>query len=213
MSETLRTVVFCDFDGTITSEETFVAMLKYFTPEVSARVMPELYQLRMTLRQGVREMLQSIPSSRYQEIIDFSRTKDIRPGFGELLDYLDSENIPFVVVSGGLRIMVETVLAEWKQRVKDIYAVDVNTDGEYFQVFSPMEGETELVDKVKVMQLYKPVRTIAIGDSVTDLNMGMQADLVFARDRLAKYLTERGKSFIPWENFFDILQVLKSGNF
>ncbi len=213
MSVPLKTVVFCDFDGTITSEENFVAMLKQFTPQVANRVMPELYHLRMTVRQGVREMLESIPSSCYQEIIDFARHKGIRPGFGELLDYLDSENMPFVVVSGGLRIMVETILGEWQKRVKDIYAVDVHTDGEYFQVFSPMEGETELVDKVKVMQGYAPVRTIAIGDSVTDLNMGMQADLVFARDRLAEYLTERGKSFIPWENFFDVLQVLKSGDF
>lgn len=61
----MKRIVFCDFDGTITAEETFVAMLDRFTPEVSARILPELYTKRLTLREGVRQMLESIPSSSY----------------------------------------------------------------------------------------------------------------------------------------------------
>lgn len=203
-----KSVVFCDFDGSITAEETFVAMLKQFAPEVSAQVMPEIYAMRMTLREGVRKMLEAIPSERYPEIIEFSQTKQIRPGFVELLDFLDAEAVPFVVVSGGIRIMVETVLGELVNRVEAIYAVDVGVEGDFLQVSSEFEGDTELMAKVQVMNLYDVSEKIAIGDSVTDLNMGLEASLVFARDRLARYLDERQKSYILWDDFFDVRQYL-----
>ena len=205
-----KKIIFCDFDGTITAEETFVGMLKHFTPELSAKLMPEMYQLRLTLRQGVRQLLESIPSKKYREILEYSSTKKIRAGFVEMLDYLDSQNIPFIVVSGGLRGMVETVLGPLKNRVQAIYAVDIDTSSEYLQVKSEFEAGNELVSKVSVMEKHPTEQTIAIGDSVTDLNMAMEAALVFARDRLSHYLNERQKPYIPWDNFFDIRNYLNN---
>lgn len=200
----MKRVVFCDFDGTITSEETFVAVLKQFTPELSAQIIPEIYALRLTLREGVRQMLESIPSKRYPEILDYVRTAPIRPGWAELLDFLEAEGVPLVVVSGGLRGMVETVLGEKVQRVHAIYAIDVDTSYPYLRVQSDFEDGTELVSKVRVMQQYPADEVVAIGDSVTDLNMALTAPVVFARDRLVQYLEERHKPYIPWNDFFDV---------
>ena len=95
------------------------------------------------------------------------------------------------------------MLGELIERIHAIYAIDVDTSSSYLRVLSSYEGETELVDKVKVMELY-PADAIAIGDSVTDLNMASSAPIVFARDRLAQYLDERNKQYIPWNNFFDV---------
>ncbi len=200
----MKRIVFCDFDGTITAQETFVAVLKKFAPELAAELIPQMYSLKLTLRDGVRQILESIPSSRLPEIIDFTRTQPMRAGLPELLDFLDSQHVPFIVVSGGLRLMVEAVLGELVQRIHAIHAIDVDTSSSYLRVVSTYEGETELVDKVKVMELYPADAKIAIGDSVTDLNMASSAPIVFARDRLAQYLDERNKQYIPWNNFFDV---------
>ena len=207
--------MFCDFDGTITAEETFVGMLKQFTPELSNQLMPEMYARRLTLREGVRQLLESIPSVRYSEILDYAKPKLIRPGLVELLDFLDAEGVPFVVVSGGLRGMVETVLNQAStgipsllERVAAIYAVDVDTTGEFLQVQSEFEGGTELVSKVKVMAQHPAEEQIAIGDSVTDLEMSLYAPVVFARDRLIQYLDEHNRPYIPWNDFFDIGEQL-----
>ncbi|MGC9526941.1 MAG: HAD-IB family phosphatase [Limnospira sp.] len=200
----MKPVVFCDFDGTITAEETFVAMLKQFAPELSAEILPKLYTREMTLREGVRQILESIPAAAYPEIVEFSRTKAIRPGLVELIDFLDRRAVPFVVVSGGIRIMVETVLGELTERVEAIYAVDLEVGEPYLRVHSDFEGETELMAKVQVMELYEGDEKIAIGDSVTDLNLAIAAPVVFARDRLAEYLDEHQKSYIPWTDFFEV---------
>jgi len=204
----LRQIVFCDFDGTITVEETFVGMLKHFAPELSAQLIPEMYARRLTLREGVRQLLESIPSERYQEIIEFSKGKLMRPGLVELLDFLDTQGVPFVVVSGGIRVMVETVMGDLAARAEAIYAVDLDAGGSYLKVFSEFEGDTELVSKMRVIELYEADEWVAIGDSVTDLNMARVAPVVFARDRLAEYLDEEHKSYIRWNDFFDVIETL-----
>lgn len=190
-------------------------MLKQLTPELSEQLMPEMYARRLTLREGVRQLLESIPSARYPEILEYAKPKSIRPGLVELLDFLDAKGVPLVVVSGGLRGMVETVLSQAStgtpsllERVTAIYAVDVDTTGEFLQVQSEFEGDTELVSKVTVMAQHPAQEQIAIGDSVTDLKMALYAPVVFARDRLSQYLDEHNKPYIPWNDFFDIREQL-----
>jgi len=203
-----KRVVFCDFDGTITVEETFVAMLKHFAPELSSQLMPEMYARRLSLRSGVRQLLESIPSECYGEIVEFSRGKLMRPGLVELLDFLDEKKVDFAIVSGGLRIMVETVMGDLVNRASVIYAVDVDASGPRLQVNSEFEGDTELVSKVRVMGQHPADEQVAIGDSLTDFNMALQASSVFARDRLAEYLDEQQKPYTKWDNFFDVLESL-----
>jgi 2-hydroxy-3-keto-5-methylthiopentenyl-1-phosphate phosphatase len=204
----MKRIVFCDFDGTITVEETFVAVLKKFAPELSAQLLPEMYAKRLTLREGVKQILQSIPSASYPEIIEFTKPQLIRPGFIELLDFLDFQGVPLVVISGGLRGMVEVVLDKLVQRVDKIYAVDVDISNAYLKVNSQYEGDTELIAKVQIMDKYPAKEKIAIGDSITDLNMALQASVVFARPPLTKYLDEQHKSYVPWNDFLEIRDYL-----
>jgi 2-hydroxy-3-keto-5-methylthiopentenyl-1-phosphate phosphatase len=213
-------IVFCDFDGTITAIETFAGMLKEFAPELSAQLMPKMYSRKLTLRQGVRQLLESISSKRYSEIIEYAASKPVRPGLRELIDFLNDCAIPFIVISGGLRDMVETVLDRHQliEKVASIYALDIDSNGDRLKVYSDFEGDTELVAKVQVMEQYVAAQKIAIGDSVTDINMALQADLVFARDRLIDYLEAENKPYIPWNDFFEIRNYLdrlwqpKNGN-
>jgi 2-hydroxy-3-keto-5-methylthiopentenyl-1-phosphate phosphatase len=58
------------------------------------------------------------------------------------------------------------------------------------------------------MKRYPAQQTIVIGDSVTDLKMALAGDVVFARDRLAEYLGDRGVAYHPWDDFGDIQKTL-----
>jgi 2-hydroxy-3-keto-5-methylthiopentenyl-1-phosphate phosphatase len=203
-------IVFCDFDGTITAVETFAGMLKEFAPELSAQLMPRMYDRSLTLRKGVRQLLESIPASKYADILRYAENKPIRPGLPELLDFLQERSIPFIIVSGGIRGMVETVLERYNllEKVSAIYAVDLDRSGEFLQVCSEFEEGTELVAKARIMERYDQRDKIAIGDSVTDITMAASASLVFARDRLIDYRKAENQPYIEWENFFDIREYL-----
>lgn len=200
----MKRIVFCDFDGTITVAETFVAMADRFTPEVAARLRPQIYSQQITLREGVRQTIESIPSAKYPEIIEFIRSQPIREGFGEFLDFLQTENIPIVVISGGLQIMVETALTPYRDRITAIHAIELDTTGEYLQPSSRYASGTEYVAKAKIMADYGADETIAIGDGITDWQIAEAADLVFALPPLTKYLDERSKPYLSWTDFHDI---------
>ena len=201
-------IVFSDFDGTITLKDTFVELLREFAPDQADQLMAQMYAQTLTLREGVTRLLESIPSSEYLNIIEFSKPHPIRSGFPEFLDFLEARNVPCVVISGGIRLMVETVLADLKPRLLGLHAVDLDRSSDRFKVIPNYVGETELMAKVDVMAKYDFSESIAIGDSITDFNMAMAADLVFARDRLAKYLDQQGKAYIAWNDFFDIRDYL-----
>jgi len=201
-------IVFSYFDGTITLKDTFVELLREFAPDQADQLMAQMYAQTLTLREGVTRLLESIPSSEYLNIIEFSKPHPIRSGFPEFLDFLEARNVPCVVISGGIRLMVETVLADLKPRLLGLHAVDLDRSSDRFKVIPNYVGETELMAKVDVMAKYDFSESIAIGDSITDFNMAMAADLVFARDRLAKYLDQQGKAYIAWNDFFDIRDYL-----
>ena len=208
----MKRMVFCDFDGTITAEETFVAMLRHFTPQQAERILPLLYRKEMTLKQGVRTLLETLPASTYTDIVEFTRPKAIRPGFTEFLDFLDEQNIPFVVISGGLKGMVEAVLEPFLHRIKAIHAIEVDTSGPRLKLCSAHEGETEMVAKADILATYLDTygldESIAIGDGVTDWNLALAASMVFARPPLTAHMDDHGKPYIPWETFIDIQQHL-----
>ncbi len=207
-STTYKRLVFCDFDGTITAEETFVGMLKRFAAESYDETEDLLIEGKITLAEAVRRLVESIPSNRYPQVLDFVKDKPIRQGFSELLDFLYFHGVPLIVVSGGLIGSVSAKLAPFQHRIHAMYAADVDTGGDFLEVHSNFESAAELVAKTRVMGLYRCEQSVVIGDGITDLNIAMTADLVFARDRLCGYLTEKGRAFIRWKDFFDVCNHL-----
>lgn len=199
-----KTVVFCDFDGTITKQETFSTMLMELAPKKASNVLDQMYARKITLSEGVRSLLESLPSKAYGDIIEFSMGKEIRPGFVEFLDFLDERGVPFVLVSGGLHVMIQVILGPLTSRFAGVYALSLDLGGKFMRVVSDFKGEEELLAKVRVMDMYDCSHSVAIGDGMTDLKMGLAADTVFARGGLARYLNKKDRNFFAWEDFFDI---------
>ncbi len=208
-TESCNRIIFCDFDGTITEKESLDRVFQKFAPDVWKPMKDDLVAGRITVREAVTRTIDSMASSDYPDIMDYTLTFPIRPGFEALLDFLDSQQVPLVVLSGGIRGMVEVRLGELKKRVHGIFAADVDTTGKCLRTDSAHTGETELVDKVSVMKKFDADEKIAIGDGITDFNMARAADLVFARSGLARYLAQNNIPFTPWSDFFEIRDELQ----
>jgi len=201
-------IVFCDFDGTITVEETFVGMLKQFATLDYHAYGRRLTAGRISLRDAVLQLIESIPAERYDAVIDYIRNKAIRRGFPELLDFLHRRKIPLVVVSGGLQQSVETRLEAYRSRIHAVHAARLQIDGPHLTAASAYESPDELVSKTRVMQQYRFEEAIVVGDGITDRNIALAADTVFAREPLRTFLMDHGKPFFDWSDFFDVRRGL-----
>ena len=201
-------IVFCDFDGTITANETFVGMLKQFATQNYADVESLVMQGKISLPEGIRRLVESIPSERLADMQDYIRKQEIRPGFEKLLDFLDEIKVPLVVISGGLIEQVQTRLEPYRKRILNMHAARLDTTSEYLRVRSDHETRNELVSKKALMDGYNYKLAAAIGDGVTDISMAARADIVFARDNLCRYLDQEKTPYRRWQTFFDIRDAL-----
>jgi 2-hydroxy-3-keto-5-methylthiopentenyl-1-phosphate phosphatase len=180
-------VVFCDFDGTITTKDTFVSVLEKFAPEAATQFLPAIFRREITLKDSIEKTLGSISAQDYQALIEFFADQPIRPGLEEFIEFLNNAAIPLVIISGGLTEMVKAVLECQRllNSITAIHAEEVRTTENFLQLYSLISSDMEFVAKVIVMEQYPAEKKVAIGDSVTDINMSLAADLVFARDRVA----------------------------
>ena len=207
-----ETIAFVDFDGTITMEDTLEGAIRLFAEaEEFSRIKGKLAAGEMTLSQVVRRAFDGAPSSRLPRMMEYVEGVDIRPGFPEFLDEMDRRGVPVVVVSGGVRQFVETRLAPWRGRLLGLHAVDLDAGGPEMRLISPYDDGNELLKKTDVMALYDYRNSIGVGDSFTDMRMGMAEDAIFARDVLAKYLGRMGRPYLPYETFYDVIDALRAG--
>ena len=210
-----KKIVFIFFDGTITTEDTLVgAIFPFVDPKEVDEYNGKLEKGEMTLSQVVRYAYDGRPAEWLPKMLEYIDKVKIRPGFKEFLDKMKEMEIPVVVISGGVRQFSERKLTPYMDELTDLHAVTLSTENDEMHLISQYDDGNELLKKTDVMALYDYEYAIGIGDSFTDMNMAQAVDTIFARDVLAKYLEKQGKSYIPYEDFFDVVKVMeeKFGN-
>ena len=202
--------VFCDFDGTVTSVDTFDAVAARAAPELWADLKAQLFNFEITLLQGMQALADALTPHDLQAMVDHMGEYAPRPCFLPFLAELERAGVPFVLVSGGLVPLVEEVLGAHRHRLDQLIAAEVlpHPDGGLRFESSFANGQ-ELVAKAEVVKRYGRGRSVVIGDSITDLGMAEVADLVFAREPLSGWLEQRGIAFHPWDSFADVEAVLR----
>ncbi len=205
------TIVFTDFDGTITMEDTLAGAIRLFTdPQEYRAYAAKLAEGSMTLSQVVRYAFDGAPSDRLPQMLDYVDRVAIRPGFGAFLTAMEELSIPVVVISGGVIQFSERKLAPYRHRLLGLHAVELDTAGPQMKLVSAYDDGDELLKKTDVMAQYSYRHAIGIGDSFTDRKMALSVDTVFARDILAEFLKKQGKSYTPYEDFFSVAAAIKS---
>ncbi len=203
--------VFCDFDGTITESDMIVSIWRQFAPPGWEQVKDDMLARRKTVREGVAQVFAQIPSARKQEIIDHAlRAVRFRAGLQAFLEFCAREGLPFYVTSGALDFFIEPVMAPYRRWLAGVYSIATNLSGPMIRLVHTHACETCGLCKVRAMREHPGVFSILIGDSVTDLHGAMEANLVFARDRLKAYLDEARIAYEPFETFHDIQRALET---
>lgn len=202
-------MVFCDFDGTITEHDTLLSTCQRFVPDAAERLCPAIGEGTISLRDGLQQLIGALPSALVTEITEHVRGQALRHGFGEFLHQLQDWNIPLVVISSSPDFSVAARLEPWRHLIAAVHALRVDLRGAYMQPCITGSSPDEAVPKAEIMLGY-PARTrIVIGDSISDQQMALHADEVFARDRLLAYMRARDLPVTAYRDFHDVLGTLR----
>ncbi len=205
-----KDIIFVDFDGTITTEDTLTGAIR---PFVSEKEFYEKYKMmesgEMTLSQVVRYAYDGRPAEWIPPMLNYIDTVKIRLGFPEFLDRMEELGVQVVVISGGFRQFSERKLEPYMEKIAALHAVELTVEKGSIHLVSHYDDGSELLKKTDVMAFYDYERAIGIGDSYTDKNMAQAVDFTFARDVLAEYLDQIGRSYLPYEDFFDVAKGIE----
>jgi 2-hydroxy-3-keto-5-methylthiopentenyl-1-phosphate phosphatase len=204
-----RWIAFFDFDGTITSEETFYGSMLRLNPQALEKERRAFIGGEVKLRDGLLRIFSGTPSDKFALIEDYIKGVPLRSGFRELLVYLKSKNIPTVVISGGVTQLIDIALAPHRELITDVYSVYLDLSGEHMRHVSEYDDGEDLMPKPAVMDRYSYENAICIGDGITDAQMAQRSTLVFARDDLRVICDKEHLPYTAWDDFFDVLEALK----
>lgn len=227
-------IILCDFDGTITTQDTLVKLLDTFAEKdwrfIEKKVRSEGFGNRIALRQ---EFGLCSPKKATKERIVQALNEDIEidPYFKQFLEFCEREGYEFLIVSGGFSLCIETILKKYNLGNVPYYANKllfprINASGGNGRRTAASAGEKNKLaidypysaddcrecGNCKTMHLRKyramGYYIIYIGDSTTDRCPARYADLVFAKGYLSEYCLKEKIDHIVYETFADIQSYL-----
>ncbi|KAI6092017.1 2,3-diketo-5-methylthio-1-phosphopentane phosphatase [Hypoxylon rubiginosum] len=224
-----KIICFSDFDGTIFMQDTgHVLFDNHGCGSKRREALDEQIKTgERSFRDVSEEMWGSlnVPFEDGFEVME--KSLEIDPDFQNFHKYCIANNIPFNVISAGLkpilRRVLDTFLGEEESSHIEIVAneAQISEDGSQWKPI--WRHDTELGhDKALSVQEARKEAELAcddgsiplivfIGDGVSDLPAAREADVLFARRglRLEEYCVEHKISYIPFDTFADIRREIE----
>lgn len=204
-------LAFCDFDGTITTDDVTDLVLGQFA-------LPEWRDIEASWEAGLissalcmQSQIRMIRAGQ-DEIDALLEQAEIDPGFRDFKRFCDRSGIPVVIVSDGVDHFIRRVLA--LNGISDIKVVAnrlVATDIGFDLDLSHGRADCRVASGVCKCQVLEGAGPhVYIGDGRSDFCAARKAAMVFAKDKLAAYCRREGIPHTLYDNFSDVLDTMTS---
>ncbi len=208
-------LVVVDFDGTVTQQDTLADIVEAYAPDAFVRAEEELQAGRISLRQCIQMEFEDIRAD-HDEVVSWAIERThVRAGFARFVRDARAAGHRVVVVSSGFEVVIRPVLEAEGVGDIELVAHDVRFSPEGTDVrFRPAEvcdvcGEECKRPVVRGLGATGPV--VYVGDGYSDRCAAMDAQRVFARAGLARFLDRVGVAYEPFEDFAGVHDALLGG--
>jgi len=211
--EAMKTLVQCDFDGTITEEDMGFLLLDSFASEGWRQLLAEYREGRMSVGYFNTKAFATVKADK-QTLLKFVRSKvKIRAGFHELLAYCHRKDFRFVIVSNGLVFYIEAILRDIGIDNIDILAAQTNftPKGIEAKYIGPEGNQIQDGFKEAYIRLFlrRGYRTVYVGNGISDTSPAKQAHHIFATGELLDYCKETNLNCTPFVDLNDVIRGLE----
>ncbi|KAI9293251.1 HAD-like protein, partial [Neoconidiobolus thromboides FSU 785] len=208
-------LVCCDFDGTITLQDTGVILIDKCIGTETRKALDEKAMIgESKLRDIFKQMWDGVNLT-WEEALVLLKDVELDPKFEIFAEYCFSNSIPFHVFSGGLEFMIEYFLRKFFPNDYTNFKIRANygvLEGRKWictfkdeSEFGHDKGLSMDIAEEEYKREHGEVKPFIIfcGDGVSDLSAARRADVLFARRGrgLEKYCMEHGIKYVPFDDF------------
>lgn len=209
----MKTLIQCDFDGTITEEDMGFLLLDSFASKDWRRLLTEYREGRMSVGRFNTSAFTMVKADR-QTLLNFVSSKaKVRAGFDELLAYCRRKGFRFVIVSNGLVFYIEAILRHIGIDNIDILAAkaDFTSNGVDTKYIGPEGNLLQDGFKEAYIRLFlsKGYRVVYIGNGISDTLPARQAHHIFATGELLTYCKETHLDYTPFTDLNDVVRGME----
>lgn len=229
-----RCSVFIDFDGTISTEDIGMVLLRRFAGDRWEGIDERYEEGRIGSRQWASELWPLLAPAGLPALTEAAEGILLDPGFGPLLAFARCSGAELTVISDGLGFYVPHRLARFEVEVRANRAVGTELTFPFAEPAcpcggagpdspaadpEPAEGGGCLWARGGLCGTCKaePIRraksrgrtTVLIGDGTSDRHAAAVADVVFAKDRLVEWCEQSNVGFRRYAGLGDVLGQLE----
>ncbi|HLE96908.1 MAG TPA: MtnX-like HAD-IB family phosphatase [Candidatus Thermoplasmatota archaeon] len=202
--------VVTDFDGTITKRDVAELLLQEFTGDAWRAI--EALHPKIGTRETLARQFALVRATRDQLVATAEKLAELDPAFPPFVEFCRQHTVPLEIVSEGLDAYLLPLLRRWGLDVPyrtngaTFYGEEIALTFPYADATCTLCGTCKMG---RVLQLRARGFTVAyVGNGISDLCPALEADLVFAKDDLARLCREHGRDHIVFRDFADVQRGL-----
>jgi 2-hydroxy-3-keto-5-methylthiopentenyl-1-phosphate phosphatase len=213
LSEVSKTLVQCDFDGTVTEEDIGFIMLDAFADGDWRQLFRQYEEGKISVGHFNSQAFAMVKAGR-QSLLDVVRDKiEVRPGFHELVSCCRRKGFRLVIVSNGLDFYIEKILRDIEQAKIEVFAAKTqfHLGGLTVQYIGPDGNQLDSDFKAAYVNsfLREGYRIIYAGNGNSDIKPASQCHHIFATGSLLAHYKQTNLDCTPFADFHEVVRVLE----
>lgn len=214
MTVMTKTVVQCDFDGTVTYKDVSFLLLDEFAGPQWREYWEQYQDGRITVGQ-FNELAFSMVKASRQEMLDYIDMRfRVRPGFRDLVEFCGNKGYRFVIVSNGLDFYIREILKRLGVEDTEHHAAEsvFNSAGMKVRYMAADGSVVNQGFKESYVEMFlkEGYRVAYIGNGSSDFAPASRCQLVFATDGLLEHCKKHGLPCVPFTIFADVVKALET---
>jgi 2-hydroxy-3-keto-5-methylthiopentenyl-1-phosphate phosphatase len=205
----MKTLVQCDFDGTVTEEDTSFFLLDAFAQGDWRRLLREYKEHKISVGEFNTKAFAMVKADKPTLLGTLKGKIKVRDGFHELVNYCRRRGFRLVIVSNGLDFYIEATLKDLGLENLEVHAAQASFHPEGMEVQYVGPDGKRLEDGFKEAYTKSFLKlgctVIYIGNGDSDVAPAKCAHHVFATGELLAYCRENNLNYKPFENFIDVV--------
>jgi len=213
LPNTKKSLIQCDFDGTITEEDVSFALLDAFADGDWRQLFGEYRQGKISVGHFNTGAFAMIKADRQSLLEAIKGRVKIRAGFHELVAYCGRKGLRLVIVSNGLDFYIEAILRDIGVENVEVFAARTRFRPEGVQVQYIGPDGNPLDDNFKEAYvsffLGSGHRVIYVGNGDSDISPARQCHYVFATGEMLANCKKMNLECSAFADFNDIVRGLE----